>query len=274
MTKWSHPMPPFPREFYEELRRAKPKFRKLEEFVIPLEERGKAFILQPGQSARIVCVEGPQIADVCIWNANDYKERFWNDYTLCREGFFLSTYSRLWSNLPMFRPLMTIIDDTVETKPTFPGAKHHYCFGSHCNPHFWYWSLGDPDHPYVTKYNCWCNLTRAIEPFGLGPENLHDNINLFQKTHFELDTGLHPVEPSDAKKGDYVEFYAEMDVLMAISICPSGSGTSHWSNAEEDTVLPLGIEIWDTGVEPLEFENVFGPDGCKGDLISTSKNRG
>jgi len=133
----------------------------------------------------------------------------------------LSTYSRLWSNMPMFRPLMTIIEDTVETKLTFPTSGHHYCFGSHCNPSFWYWALRDKDHPYVTKYNCWCNRQRAIKPFGLGYEDLHDNINLFQKTHFEPG-GVHPVEPSDVKKGDYVEFYAEMDVLMAVSL------TSRW----------------------------------------------
>jgi len=266
MTEWSHPMPPFPREFYENLRRAKPSFRKVDEFVIDLEERGKAFIIKRGHTARIICIEGPQIADVCIWNAHNYKERFWNDYTLCRETFFLSTYSRLWSNLPMFRPLMTIIEDTVETKLTFPTSGHHYCFGSHCNPSFWYWALRDKNHPYVTKYNCWCNLQRAIKPFGLGYEDLHDNINLFQKTHFEPG-GVHPVEPSDAKKGDYVEFYAEMDVLMAISLCPSGSGTAHWSEApEKDVVKPLGVEIYDTGIEPLPFENVMGEQGfhCRG----------
>ena len=41
---------------------------------------------------------------------------------------------------------------------------------------------------------------------------------------------------------------------------------THWSEAEKDTVSPLGIEIYDTGIEPLEFENVMGPEGfhCSG----------
>jgi len=246
-----HPQPPYNKEFYEDLYQARASFRKVDEFVVSLEERGKGYIVKKGQTARIVCIEGPQVVDVCIWNAHDYSERFWNDYTLCREGIFLSTFSHIWSNMPRFRPLMTIIDDTVETKPTFPGANHHYCLGSHCNPSFWYWALNEKDHPNVTTYNCWSNLKRAVEPFGLTADNLHDNINLFQKTHFELDTGLRPVEPSDAKKGDFVEFYAEMDVLMAVSICPSGSGTAHWSVPEQD-VKPIGIEIYETGVEPPE----------------------
>jgi len=255
-------MPPFPKEFYENLRGAKPQFKKVDEFIIDLEERGKAFIVKKGQSARIVCVERAQIADVCIWNENNFQEHFWDSYTLTRETPFLTTYNRLWSNLPMFRPLMTIIEDTVETVKTHPGDRHHYCFGSHCNPSFWYWALKDKDHPFVTKYNCWCNLQRAIKPFGLDWRNLHDNLNLFQKTHFEQD-GSHPVLPSDAKKGDYVEFYAEMDVLMAVSICPSGTGTYHWSEAEKDTVSPLGVEIYDTGIEPLESQEPTGPEGWR-----------
>jgi len=91
---------------------------------------------------------------------------------------------------------------------------------------------------------------------------LHDNINLFQKTHFEPD-GSHPVEPSDARAGNYVEFYAEIDALMAVSICPSGTGTYHWRDAEKDTISPLGIEIYETGIEPLEHENVMGDEGFR-----------
>ncbi len=133
MVPWKHPMPPLPKEFYEELRHVRPGFRKVDEFIIDLEERGKAWIVKKGQSTRIVCIEQAQLTDVCVWNANNPEEHFWDDYTLTRETPFLSTYSRLWSNLPMFRPLMTIIEDTVETVLTHPGDHHHYCFGSHCN---------------------------------------------------------------------------------------------------------------------------------------------
>jgi hypothetical protein len=257
MTETSHPKPPFPLEFFQDLRAARPRFDLVDERVIPLEERGKAFVVKEGQSVRVVCVEGPQVAGVCIWNADNYAERFWNEFTSSREGLFLSTFSRLWSNLPRLRPMMTIIEDTVETKPTFPGAGHHYCFGGHCNPHYWYWTLRDKTHPYVTTFNCYHSLSRAIAPYGLEPLALHDNINLFQKTHFELSTGRRPVEPSDAVAGDYVEFYAEMDVLMAVSICPGGSFEANWS-AGENEIRPIGIEIYDTGIEPLEFEDVLG----------------
>lgn len=257
MTKSSHPKPPFSREFFEQLRAARRGFRKVKEGSIPLTERGKAFVVEKGQSVRIICVEGPQVADICIWNAHDFEEHFWNEATLSREGLFLTTFSRLWSNMPKLRPMMTIIEDTVETQPTFPGAGHHYCVGGHCNPHFWYWALKDKTHPYVTTFSCYHNLLRAMAFYSLGPMHLHDNINLFQKTHFELDTGQRPVEASDARAGDYVEFYAEMDVLMAVSICPGGSFAGDWS-AGKNKIKPIGIEIYDTGVQPLEFVDVFG----------------
>lgn len=258
MVKGKHPMPPFNREFYRKLRKHKSDFQKVDEFIVDLDERGKAFTIKKGQSVRIKTIKKAQIADIALWNAKDYQERFWNDYTLCRESIFLTTYNQLWSNLPMFRPMMTIIEDTVQEKES--DTYHHYCIGSHCNPSFWYWALKDKNHPFVTKYNCWCNLQRAIEPFGLGKEDLHDNINLFQRTHINPD-GTHPVEPSNAKKGDYVEFYAEIDVLIAISLCPSGTGTYHWSEVEKDTISPLGIEIYDTGFEPLDRDHVIGPKG-------------
>lgn len=251
------PEPPLNREFYEGLRRARPAFRLVDESIISLEERGLAFVVKKGQTARIVCVEGPQIVDACFWNANDFAERFWNDQTLNREGTHLTTFSRIWGTMPRYRPMMTIIEDTVENKPTHPGARHHILLGAHCNPHYWYWALKDKNHPYVTEFNCYCNLSRAVAPFGLGPEDLHDNINLFQKTRIDAETGRYVSEVSDAKQGDYVEFYAEIDVLMAVSICPCGSGNYYWTEGEQD-VKPLGIEIYETGIQPIEFEDVLG----------------
>ena len=58
-----------------------------------------------------------------------------------------------------------------------------------------------------------------------------------------------------------MEFYAEIDVLVAASICPSGTGTYHWSEAEKDTVSPVGVEIYNTNVEPLVHEMPLNPEG-------------
>lgn len=254
MAEWKHPMPPFPRAYFERIRAARSSFRRVTQLTIPPNDPGKAFLVKKGQSARIICLEGPQIADVCFWNANDHKERFWNEYTLNREGIFVTTFKRLWSNMPKFRPMMTIIEDTVKNLESHPGARHHYVFGAHCNPHVWYWVTHDKTHPYVTTTNCYYNLIHAIKPFGMTADDLHDNLNLFMKCYIDPDTSLHPVEASDAKRGDYMEFYAEMDVLIGVSLCPSGSGRQHLSQYQYEQ-FPLGIEIYDTGIDPPPYED-------------------
>lgn len=251
---WKHPKPPFPKQFFDDLRASKSQFKLAEKFTISPEEAGKAFTVKRGQTVRVVCAEGPQIADMCIWNEHDHSERFWNEYTLNREGIFVRPDMRLWSNMPKFRPMMTVLTDTVENKPIHPGAKHHYVFGAHCNPHVWYWVTKDKEHPYVTKYNCYCNLTRAVSPFGLKAADLHDNVNLFMKCYIDPETSLHPWEVTDVKKGDYVEFYAEMDVLCAVSICPSASGRYSYEEEQEAT-RPIDIEIYDTGKFLPDYED-------------------
>jgi len=244
-----YPVPPLNRSFYEDLRARRKTFRLADRFVIP-KESGKGFIVRRGQLARIIAIEGPQIADIDFFNADNPRERLWANQTLNREGTHLTTFNRLWTNMPWFRPIMTIVEDTVQNVPEPMGARHHYIFGAHCTPYFWLLALGRPG-----RSSCYENLVAAIAPFGLKPEDVHDNLNLFQKSRIDLETSRRTTVPSDVKRGDYVEFFAEMDVLMAISACPVGSGRFRveTGGCESDT-KPLGVEIYDTGVEPLSFD--------------------
>jgi len=52
-----------------------------------------------------------------------------------------------------------------------------------------------------------------------------------------------------SEPGDFIEFYANMDLLVAVSVCPNGDGIAH----QAAVVRPIGIEIYDTGIEPPEF---------------------
>ena len=74
----------------------------------------------------------------------------------------------------------------------------------------------------VGARNCNDNLAEAIAEFGLGPEHVHDPLNIFMTTGLN-DLGKPFYLPSDAKKGDYVELFAEIDCLVAVSACPGGS---------------------------------------------------
>ncbi len=252
---WYVPRPPFPQAFFDELNAHRTEFPLAEEFVISVEEAGRAFIVKRGQTMRITCAEGAQIVDMCIWNAHDTRERFANEYSLTREGIWLQRDMRLWSSLPKLRPMMTVTADTVKNKPVHPGARHHYLFGAHCNPQGWYWVVKDREHPLVTHNNCYCNLTRAIAPFGLVAADLHDNLNLFMKCFVDAESGLHPWEPSDVEPGDYVEFYAEMDCLVALSVCPSASGRKAH---DEEAPKPITVSTYDTGRLLPEYEDPLG----------------
>jgi len=58
-------------------------------------------------------------------------------------------------------------------------------------------------------------------------------------------------EPCPAKAGDYFEFFAEIDILCALSTCPGGD-LSAWKFGERegetdmlDCCRPLGIEVYE-----------------------------
>ena len=56
------------------------------------------------------------------------------------------------------------------------------------------------------------------------------------------------VKPSPVKQGDYFEFFAEIDLLCAISTCPQGDlSVQAWGEDADDpigTCHPLGVEIY------------------------------
>ena len=70
--------------------------------------RDAACIVVPaGAFFRITSVEGPQVGDLNLWNANDLNERFYSGKTRALHGTHLSTGDRMWSGFPMMRPMAT-----------------------------------------------------------------------------------------------------------------------------------------------------------------------
>ena len=67
-------------------------------------------------------------------------------------------------------------------------------------------------------FHCHSNLTRAVLPFGLAESDVHDVLNLFQVTGLDQG-GRYYMSPCPAATGDFIEFLAEQDILMALSKC-------------------------------------------------------
>ncbi len=228
-------------DFYDRLARATDRRTLTEQFVVPIRS-GRAWPLQAGQLCRIVAIDGPQVVDFNAWNLANPRERFWAARTRQLESTHLTTYNRLWSTLPYLRPMLTITHDSVNYGTDEDGGRCHDLLGARCDP-------------YVNKlltdeefdFHCQSNLTRAILPYHLTEFDVHDVFNIFQVTGLTAD-GRYFMKASPAQRGDVFEFFAEIDLLCAISTCPGGDlSVPLWGPDAGDplpTCRPIGVEVY------------------------------
>lgn len=112
------------------------------------------------------------------------------------------------------RPLATIIADSLAWYGEDEhGARVHDLLGTRCDPYINTVLAGAQ-----YDFHCHSNLVRAVAPFGLAEADVHDVINIFQVTGLD-DKGRYFMNPSPAQRGDSLEFLAEQDLLMALSMC-------------------------------------------------------
>jgi hypothetical protein len=217
--------------------------RKADEILVPPRE-GRCFRAGAGQFFRITCTEGPQVGDLNLWNAHDLSERFYSGKTRALHRTHLSTGDRLWSCFPHLRPMATITADTL----AWYGVDEHGCsvhdvIGTRCDPYTQRLLAGTDYH-----HCCHSNLTRALAAeTGMGlPEaeaHVHDVLNVFMCTGFHRQTGRYQMKASPVRPGDYLEFFAEIDLLCALSACPGGDcSTGH--SSDEAACHPLKVEIF------------------------------
>ena len=237
------------REFYGRLASHTDRRTLMDKFVVPTRS-GKAWPLRAGQLCRIIVVEGPQVADFNAWSLHNPRERFWAARTKQLHRAHVTTFDRLWSSLPYLLPMVTITNDTVDYQIDEDGACCHHFLGTRCDPYV-HTLLNGEDF----DYSCHSNLVRAIAPFHLTETDVHDVLNIFQVTGLTKDHRYF-VKPSPAKKGDFFEFFAEIDLLCAISTCPHGDlSVAAWVPETADPISPcrpLGVEVYQPAQELLE----------------------
>ncbi|GAB7361821.1 hypothetical protein MBLNU230_g1863t1 [Neophaeotheca triangularis] len=237
------------RSFYNTIAQAPRSPTPVTKFTLPIRS-GRAFPVPAGHILRILTPQGPQVGDLNLWNLHNPRERFWASRTRQLHASHVSTYDRLWSCLPYLRPLATIIADTLggETgygKDEF-GGRCHDLLGTRCDPYVNKMLTGDE-----YDFQCHSNLTRAVMDYGLSEADVHDVLNVFQVTGLD-ERGRYFMEASPARKGDYIEFFAEVDLLVALSTCPGGDLSSWgWGEGEGkegksmlECCRPLEVEVW------------------------------
>ncbi len=240
-------------------RTARAGAQKVAEVVVPPRDAA-AFEVPAGGFFRITSVEGPQVGDLNLWNAADLSERFYSGKTRALHGTHVTTGERLWSSFPALRPMATIVEDDLHWYGIDAyGGSVHDVIGTRCDPYTGNLLAGTQYH-----HCCHSNLIRALsEARGLtldeAERHVHDVLNVFMCTGFTRDTGQYFMKASPVRTGDALTFFAEIDLLGALSACPGGDCSAEHSS---DTAA----------CHPLVVEVLKPEDGALGDWHSPPVN--
>ena len=217
------------------------------------------FEVPAGHFFRIYSVDGPQVGDLNLWNANDLSERFYTGKTRALHGTHLSTGDRMWSSFPHMRPMATITADTLDWYgfDEFGGSVHDV-IGTRCDPYTANTLSGAQYHNC-----CHSNLSRTLaertgRPIHAVEADVHDVLNVFMCTGFTADTQQYFMKSSPVRPGDYIEFFAEIDLLGALSACPGGDCSAEHSS-DVAACHPLKIEIYQPTNDALAQANWQSP---------------
>ncbi|MCE8007617.1 DUF1989 domain-containing protein [Aestuariivita sp.] len=217
--------------------------QKVDEVMVPPREAA-VFTARAGQFFRISSVEGPQVGDLNLHNLDDLSERFYSGKSRALHGTHLTTGERMWSSFPHLRPMATITQDTLGWYgiDAFGGSVHDV-IGTRCDPYTNTLLNGGHYH-----HCCHSNLTRALaEYMGVARSEaeplVHDVLNVFMCTGFTRDTGQYFMKASPVRPGDYLEFFAEIDVLGNLSACPGGDCSAEHSS-DAAPCHPLLVEVF------------------------------
>ena len=192
------------------------------------------------------------MGDLNIFQANNLEEKFYSGKTRALYGTHLSTGDKMLSSFPYLRSLATITWDILDWYGfDKDGGSVHDVIGTRCDP---YTSklLTTSDYHYC----CHSNLTRAlVNEKGIKSDEaeklIHDVLNVFMCTGFTNDTKQYFMKSSPVRPGDYLEFFAETDLLGVLSTCPGGDcGSEH--SSDNAKCYPLKVSIWSTKQDLLK----------------------
>lgn len=199
----------------------------------------RCFHVAAGQFFRISCPEGSQVGDLNLWNATNLSERFYSGKTRALHGTHLGVGARMWSSFPYLRPMATITEDSLAWYGADAhGGRVHDVIGTRCDPYTHHLLSGQEYH-----HCCHSNLTRAVVAEGGAEADVHDVLNVFMCTGFTHDSGQYFMKASPARVGYYIEFFAEIDLLGALSACPGGDCSAEHSS-DVAVCHPLLVEVF------------------------------
>ena len=239
---------------------ARKYLKVIDEVIIPPRD-ARCFKVKASQFFRIENIEGPQVGDLNLFHGDNLEEKFYSGKTRALHGTHLSTGDQMWSCFPYLRPLATVTKDTLDWYGIDnDGGSVHDVIGTRCDPYTARLLAGSDYH-----YCCHSNLIRALVKekdikVSEAEKFIHDVLNVFMCTGFTKDTHQYFMKASPTKIGDYIEFFAETNLLGALSSCPGGDcGSEH--SSDKAKCYPLKVTIFSVPKENLK--------GCVSPLVSS-----
>lgn len=203
----------------------------VESIHVPASE-GRACIVRASQLLKVTDVKGQQVVDLIAFNADTPSEEKLSGAHTANFNLDVraSVGAYFWSTQP--RPMFEIVEDDAN-------GVHDYFYAA-CSAAQYEAQTGDSDHP-----NCRDNLTRAVEPFGLGVLDLPNPINLFQNTFVHEDGKVDAHVPVTGP-GDGIVLRPLFDSIVAVSTCAWDSPDTDFGRAiNGDGPSPARLEIFD-----------------------------
>jgi len=189
--------------------------------------------IKKGQILRLIDVEGQQVADVIVFNLNDLEEVSSGSITV----LFNKTRSITKGHYIFSQKgnkLLTIIEDTLGARGstlTFPVG--------FCNDDLNYARYG-----IRGTANCRDNLCATIAPYGLTKKDINYDCVFCPFMNMTEPGGVWGIYEPLSRAGDYMDFQAEMDCLVAISNCPQEHNPCNAFN-----LTPLKVVVYETPSE-------------------------
>ncbi len=177
---------------------------KKEVFKIPA-RHARAVLVRKRQHIKVINTHGTQVVDCWALNADNMTEFMSMEH--CRVSLERVTPKKGNSMVTnRRRPILKIMEDSA------PGT--HDTLLAACD-RYRYELLGCKEY----HRNCTDNFWEAMVAAGYKPVELPSPFNLWQNTPVEADGSIKP-HPPVTKKGDYIVFRAEMDLVICLSACP------------------------------------------------------
>lgn len=166
---------------------------------------GTAFTLNAGQTLTVIDPMGGQVADLLAYSREDVREVLSSGRTLdYASRLYLTTGDPLYSNRS--RIMLVIEQDAV--------GRHDFLL-TPCSKDTFRIIYGDTD----PHRGCFGNLAAALEPYGIAPDDIPTAFNCFMNVPVDGATGSFTVEPPLSVAGDYIQFRAEMDLIIGLTAC-------------------------------------------------------